>query len=1552
MESQKFSGSEVAVIGMAGLFPNSNDLAHWWEQLRAGKELISFFSDDQLLAAGVDAALLKNPRYVKAGSVLAQDIALFDAGFFGFNPREAEVMDPQHRLFLEIAYQALESAGYASENFKGRIGVFAGQSLPMYLLANVIPNSNVIESLGALQVISSNDKDFLPTRVSYKLNLKGPSVNVQTACSTSLVAVHIACQSLVTGECDLALAGAASLNIHPISGYLHQDGGINSPDGHCRAFDAKGAGTVFGSGVAAVVLKRLADAIADGDAIDAIILGSAVNNDGSLKVGYTAPSVEGQAEAIAEAQAVAGVSADEISYVETHGTGTNLGDPVEVSALTQAFRTSSERNQYCAIGSVKSNMGHLDTVAGLAGLMKTALQLKHKQIVPSISFDEPNPKIDFANSPFYVNTKLQDWKRNGKPLRAGVSSFGIGGTNAHLVLQEPPDAPSLQSSRSSHVLLLSAKTATSLEAATNKLASFLSEHSDVNLADAAYTLQAGRNSHRIRRAILCSTREEAIEALSGRDPQRAWTGTASERRSVFFMFPGQGSQYPDMGRGLYESEPIFRAQVDRCAELLRPHLDRDLREILYPAQVTEDAEALLTQTAIAQPAIFTIEYALAKLWMEYGLEPDAMIGHSIGEYVAACLADVMTLEDALALVAVRGRSMQRMPAGAMTSVSVSETEARKLLSGDLCLAAVNAPNLCVISGPASQVDQLEARLRAGQIGFRRLHTSHAFHSTMMDPILKSFENEFAKITLRAPKIRFLSNLTGTWIRESEAMSAEYWAKHLRHAVRFSDGLGELLKTQDALLLEVGPGQALSTFAKQHAGKGAGHLTLASMKHAQEKRSDVDVMLGALARTWVAGRAVQWTNFYEAERRRRIPLPTYCFDHQRYWLDPPTAAKEPQRQAPESRIAKKGDTADWFWLPSWRRVAPASLLEPSSGDIKLRWCIFLDRLGVGESLARGLRDRGHDVTTVEAGGGYQATPDHFVIDPARADHYQQMWSELSKTGPLPARIVHMWSLGEAARFVIAADRVKRSQTLGFYSLMYLARAAQRSGPAEITVISEGAQEVTGSEDLIPESATMLAACNVLPQEYPQFSARGIDVEMTAYLPEKIAEELLREISAPPTHRYVAHRHGSRWALEFEPVRVDLGQRPGGLRDRGVYLITGGLGNIGLALAEWLAKSVRARVVLIGRTALPARPEWDSWLQNHPETDISSARIRRIRRIESAGGEVLAIAADVSRADSMGAAVQETLRHFGALHGVFHGAGALTEQAFGLIEQLTPEQCEMHFAAKVQGLYAIEQALRNCQPDFCLLMSSISVMLGGIGYYPYSASNFFMDAFARSRNREGRAAWSSINFDSWDFQQGGAAIDDPLAPLALTAQEGMDVFARLLAHPGVVQAVVSVGDLNARMNRWAPIKPSVLPGPSQSKESEGAPVPTSSHARPELQNAYVAPRNDLEEALVNIWQGLLGINGIGIHDNFFDLGGHSLLATQVLSRVQDTFKVNPPLRSIFESPTVATFCDVVIAADANRGRVQKIAALLKKVENMSAEDVAQALQKSAEQRELAV
>jgi amino acid adenylation domain-containing protein len=896
-DEQQFEG--IAIVGMAGRFPGAESVEEFWANLVAGRESISFFNDEELATSGWDAAELKrHGQYVAARGVL-KDADCFDAAFFGVNPKEAQVMDPQQRVFLEACWAALERAGYAPDKMPGSVGVFAGASTNTYVRYALEPRPELMELVGSDLIMYGNDKDYLTTRVAYKLGLKGPALNVSTACSTSLVAVGQACQSLLMFQCDVALAGGVSVRVPQQRGYYYDEGNIGSPDGHTRTFDAKAEGTTFSNGVGVVVLKRLEDAVKDGDQIYAVIKGVGLNNDGSQRVSFGAPGVQGQSEAVAMAQALAGVDPESITYVEAHGTATPLGDPIEVAGLTKAFRMGTQAKQFCAIGSVKSNIGHLDVAAGVAGLIKTALALHNKIIPASLHFTKANPKLEIEKTPFYVNAALQEWRGKGDaPRRAGISSFGSGGTNAHLVLEEAPRTEPSGSSRPWQMLVLSAKTPDALERATQNLSEHLKtiaargEGSKQHnlLADAAFTLQTGRSEFPHRRVMACADAAEGALALEAKDPKRVFTHHQKlADPPVVFMFPGQGAQYAGMGAELYGTEPTFRAEVERCAELLKPELKTDIREVMFPAEgADKKSDELLVQTRFTQPALFVIEYALAKLWMSWGIKPAAMIGHSVGEYVAGCLAGVFTLEDALALIARRAALVQAQPGGAMLAIRLPEKEVLTLLDPQLAIAAINSPNLCVVSGSNEAIGKLEEELAGKKIAARRLQTSHAFHSPMMEPVLAPFTKLLRKIKFGEPQIPYVSNVTAQWITAAEAQSPEYWAGHVRQTVRFADGVAELMKDSKYVLLEVGPGQTLSTLARQHPSKASEQTVLASLAMAGDQ--EPHGLLDTLGRLWMNGVSVDWQQFYANERRMRAVLPTYPFERKRYWPESaPTAA---------------------------------------------------------------------------------------------------------------------------------------------------------------------------------------------------------------------------------------------------------------------------------------------------------------------------------------------------------------------------------------------------------------------------------------------------------------------------------------------------------------------------------------------------------------------------------------------------------------------------------------------------------------------------------------
>jgi len=913
---------DIAVVGMAGRFAAAGDLTAFWESLRGGVDCLSVITDEELEAEGVPRELRELPNYVRRRGVL-RDVDLFDAALFDVSPREARILDPQQRVFLECAWEALEDAGCDPSRTTGAVGVYAGSSQSTWFFYRLFGNPEAARLAGSLEMRLGNDKDFLPTRTSYLLDLRGPSVSVSTACSTSLVAVHFACQGLLNRECDVALAGGVSIQFPQHMGYAFEPGGIQSPDGLCRAFDASAGGTASGSGAGLVVLKRLEDALRDGDRIRAVIRGSAVNNDGAGKIGFTAPGIEGQSAVVAEAQTVAGVDPGTITYVEAHGSGTPLGDTVEIRALTRAFRLGTERTGFCAVGSVKTNVGHCNEAAGIAGLIKTVLALENRLIPPSLHVMQPHPEIAFAETPFTVAMHPAAWEvPAGLPRRAGVSSFGIGGTNAHAILEEAPEPEaSAPPARPWQLLVLSAATPTALEAATGRLAAHLAARppeGPAEMADTAWTLQVGRRALRHRRALICRDPREAADALASRDPR--WLldggGASVPGRPVAFLFPGLGDHFPGMARGLYATEPVFRQEIDRGSEILQALTGIDPRGRLLAAAEASgsdgqtDLRRMLGRsretgdTAVDQPAVFLLEMALVRLWESWGVRPAAVLGYSLGEYAAACTAGTFSFEDGLRLVAERARLLAALPAGAMLAVPLPEGRLAAYLKDGLAVAAVNATDLCVVAGSPEAVDALAGRLAAEGVACRRLPTSHAFHSPAMEPAAEALRRLLLTVELRPPVLPWVSNVTGTWITEAAATDPGYWVRHLLGTVRFAEGLRTLCREPSPILLEAGPGHGLSTLALQEAADG-GRIAIPSLRPVYDPRPDAEALAGALGRLWIAGAEIDWHGVHAGERRRKVALPAYPFERQRYGFDAP---RNGMSFAPEVHAGSAPETA--------------------------------------------------------------------------------------------------------------------------------------------------------------------------------------------------------------------------------------------------------------------------------------------------------------------------------------------------------------------------------------------------------------------------------------------------------------------------------------------------------------------------------------------------------------------------------------------------------------------------------------------------------------------
>jgi acyl transferase domain-containing protein/thioesterase domain-containing protein/acyl carrier protein len=1540
---------------MAGRFPGARNTSEFWKNLCDGVESITFFSDEELEQAGIDPTVLGDPRYVKAKGVLA-DADMFDASFFGMNPREAELTDPQQRVFLECAWEAIESSGYDPETYDGSIGVFAGASgLDTYLLGNLFTNRDLFAAAG-YQIMLSNDKDFLSTRASYKLNLHGPSISVQTGCSTSLVAVGMAFQSLLNVQCDMALAGGVSVSVPLKSGYIHRDGGVLSADGHCRAFDADAQGIVPGNGVGIVVMKRLEDAIADGDQIFAVIRGVAINNDGSQKIGFTAPSVKGQSAAITQALAFAEVEPETISYVETHGTGTPLGDPIEVTALTSAFRSSTGRKGFCAVGSVKTNVGHLDAAAGVTGLIKAVLALQHKRLPPSLNFNTPNPEIDFESSPFFVNTELTEWRGDEGPLRAGVSAFGIGGTNAHVILEEAPPLDSPGESRPWHLLVLSARTPAALSTSVANLVDYFNQNPEASLADIAYTLQVGRRAFNHRWMLVACDPLDAALAVSTLGTRRVYTETVEDgrERSVVFMFSGGGTQYVNMAVDLYRTEVAFREIVDRCSEILRPHLGGDLRDALYPAE--EDAgkaSELLKQSTVMQPALFVIEYALASLWMKWGVHPSAMIGYSLGEFVAGCLAGVFSLEDALMLVATRARMMQEMSPGAMLSVPLPEAEIIPLLGDELSLAAVNGPSICVVSGPIDAIEALEDELIGRDIEGQRLHTSHGFHSWMMEPAVKPFMEVVKRVPLGTPQIPIASAVTGEWLTDTAATSPEHWAEHMRKPVLFANAIKQVLVDPHRILLELGPGRALTTLVRELPNKGARRLVLPSLRHPHDRQSDVGFLLNTMGQLWISGVKISWSEFYARERRRRVPLPTYPFERQCYWIEPIKTRLVPVDVADQN--AKQVDPLVRFSAPSWVRSPPPAPAHPGRRHCYL---VFEDEHGLGRKVAELLQRAQHDVTFVQIGSQFATSTDGtYSVNPRRSEDYASLIRELRIQGKSPTTIAFFWGITPEGAAGTLADRMESAQALGYDSLIFLAQAlgTQKStiDELQIAVITNGMQKVGDNPLLCPEKATVLGPCKVIPREYPNVTCLSIDVDFPSPktpAEAKLVDNLAAELAGKRPDPVVAYRSGERWVQTFKAVRVEEpAAATSRVRQGGVYLITGGLKGIGLAVAEHLIKTARARLILTTRSALPPREEWDRWLRpSSPPTtrstlDFDSAgdgpqgsgsrerdtlhlRIRAAHALEEMGGEVLIVTVNPGVGESIQAAIAQGRERFGRINGVVHAAG---HAAPGVIQRKAREVSAGVLSHKAMGVLGLDAAVSEMELDFFAICSSLTSIVGEFRHVDYCAANAFLDAFAHYRSRRSGSTTICINWDDrkrlTSTSMRGAVLSETFASTRTVAptlsrkgaleqttsdappEETAAAFTRLLSstHTQIIVSRQSVSSILEQSSKS--IAPSL-------NDVEVDSIPRSVHPRPALGTEYIAPRTPLESTIANIWKKFFGIDQIGIHDDFFALGGDSLLAVQLVSKLRDVAKVDLPSHVLIGSPTVAGLTEIITSADS--------------------------------------
>ncbi|WP_367865339.1 amino acid adenylation domain-containing protein [Pedobacter sp. WC2423] len=1435
------NGVAIAIIGMAGKFPGAKDISEFWDNLSNSIESITSFSDQELTESGIQSDILRDPNYVKANAFV-KDKEFFDAGFFGYSAAEASLMDPQIRIFHEICWKALEDAGIDVENNTDKIGLFAGGATNLNWL-NYAYLSNKEQLVNEFSASQLRDITFLCSRVSYALNLQGPSIYLNTACSTSLVAIQRAAMSLLLRECKVALAGGVTIQNYSTRGYFHEDGMIQSKDGHCRAFDASASGTVIGEGAGVVVLKRLSDAIADGDHIHAVILGSGINNDGANKITFTAPGIDGQFQAILKAINMAKVPVESIGMLEAHGTGTSLGDPIEVEALNLAFGKS--KAHYCALGSVKTNIGHLDVAAGVAGLIKAVLSIQHRQIPASLHYEAANPEINFKESPFYVNTALKEWRNDKYPLRAGVSSFGIGGTNAHIILEEAPAVKRSGDGRLGQVLVFSAKSEAALNRNLESFSSYVQSGKVAELADIAYTLAKGRTAFEFRKSLVCSNAVELQKALSEAITHKAAVVEGSAAPEVIFMFSGQGSQYLQMYGDLYVQELAFKATVDECLKIVLVQSGLDLKPVLFGT-----SKELINQTRYTQPLLFIAEYALSRLLMSWGIRPDKMIGHSVGEYVAACLSGVFSLEDSLLLVSKRGELMQGAPVGDMLSIGIAEEELKDylFLAPQVCLAAHNSSSQCVVSGSREQIAEFKKIIELAGYSSRILHTSHAFHSHLMDGILDEFKAVLDKVKINKPELPFISNVTGEFVRAEEIGKAAYWVSHLREPVRFSEGAGRLLSdTVSAVLIEVGPGKALSTFIRSHHLRNSGHHVVSLVRGAQEEGDDLKQLLTGFGKLWSHGVKIDWNGFYSGQVRKKVSLPTYSFEPVRYPVNVdaiellselhPVALKERRKTIPE-----------WFYYPSWKLLPMPVLSVDTKGSVLL----FIDDDRVFEGLSSRYLESGRKVIRVRTGLAYaEESALSYRLAPGQAGDYQRLFASLSGYGVSAEQLVHGWGLTTEKENIYTDASGERY----FYSLLEAVKYWLDSGDVsrDLVVLTSDLHPVLEQGETSGVQSMSLGLLKVLAQEYTGLSGRHIDISSAEISGGLVLDNLYKELQSGDRGSVVSLRQGHRWGEIFDSLSSDGALDSPAFKAGGTYLITGGSGQLGSVLNGYLQKNYQANVILLGRSA--------SLRENHPG---------------HLSAQVFYISCDISDEIAVEAAVKMAEERFGKVDGVIHAAGVVSGSSINMANELTALDFQAQFNPKVRGVEVLDAVFSSRELDFCILISSLSTVLGGLGFGAYGPANIYMDYYLKSQRKLGRLRqWMSVDLDGLSFS---GIADDYISGEELTGV--LEHSLHFLTHP---RLVVSVKALDERYKRWVSSAPDSL-------------------LQVIAEEQVGQDRILSQESMLDLWQHILGKPGMDIDDDFFEMGGDSLKVLTLVGRIHKQFNVEISVKEFFNWTTV--------------------------------------------------
>jgi len=1473
----EYNGFEVAVIGMAGRFPDANTIESFWKNLIGRKESVEFLSPEEY-----PSTIDPNSLFVPCKGCTVDDKFGFDADFFGYTPIEAEIMDPQIRLFHEIVWEAFEDSGYIPGEDNGMVGLYASGG-SSFSWAHKILNSGKFMNIGMYNALQLLDKDFLATRIAYKLNLNGPAFVVQTACSSSLVAMHMAWLSLLNGECDMAVAGGIKINPDELNGFYHVDGSIASSDGHCRPFDIEANGIVDGNGGGAVILKRLQDAIKDNDNIYAIIKGSALNNDGNEKANFTSPSITGQQKVINYAQQIAEVTPESIAFIENHGTGTPLGDPIEIEALKNVFNGAPK--QSIALGSLKANIGHLDAGAGVAGFIKAALAIKNRVLPPSINFTTPNPRLEIEDSPFFVAKDSIKYSESNKILRGGVSSFGMGGTNAHTILEQAPKRSNESSSRNYHLLALSAKTKPALDNYINKLGGYLVQNKDVNLADLSFTLLNGRFKFDTRWTAVISNNEEKVDF----DANTNCTISKSIGK-VVFMFPGQGSQYINFAKDLYYHDKYIKEEVDKYCALYKKMFSTDLLEILYPKDNSKEAETKINRTEFVQPILFIFEYVLAKWLMNFNVNPEVLIGHSLGEYTAACFAECFSPEDCLQIVGNRGRLMQQTGAGKMLSVNEKIDTIKEFITDEISLAASNSDTNLVLSGTEEAIEKLKISLDQNNIANSYLRTSSAFHSNLMEPILEEFKQIVEKITINPPKKQIVSNLTGELVRSDQITTANYWVDHLRSTVKFNEGLNTILKENNPVFIEVGPGKTLTTLLKINKNANDELVNVNTLRHPSQTINDERFILEQLGCLWQKGIEINWDKYYENENRSRISAPTYPFQHEQFVVSTDQINSNSQIVT-KSVNESLGDELS-FYRSVWSREEFFDRLNGVSLN-KNDKVLLIRNQYISDQLINEIAAFFNNIQVINTDRKESSAFNSEYIDFNKESNIKQLLSASNEKVKHIIYCIDNVELDLSNKKVI--DDYFPQWLLNTHTLIKAINGSNDTEKIGITFFTSEAFNVIGTEKCLLAGEMLSSYLKVAQQEVPKISARIIDLDSSSHHPTNF-NSIIDLIVRPTENIALAFRNGSFWKENINEIAESIPNKDRSLfKNDGVYLITGGVGEIGLGIANLLADKFNATIILTTRKEFPGKNSWQQQIQSGSEL---ATILSQIKNIEKNGGNVNVVTADASNYHEMDAVISMIENKYGEINGVFHAAGLIHDASFSLpFTGLSADNFNSQFAAKVKGTLVLHKLLENKNTDFVMLLSSLSVVLGGIGFGAYATANAFMDSLVnRKDNNESNTKWFSVNLDGWNIItsqliQKSQRIKKSLQEITL------DFFNQIFSIADLKRIIICENNLHLKIESW--VKELINQDLESVSESI---IETKKYPRPNITTEFKSPKSDLEKQLADILSDFLGYETVGVEDNFFDLGGDSLKAINLVNLIHKKLKKQIFVADFLINPTI--------------------------------------------------